>query len=59
MAQDRTIFDPLFREMAHDKLDDALDLYKNGAPLWINTGCSFSSTETEGVRVEIWLKDVV
>lgn len=45
------------RERAHAKLDEALDMYEAGDPLWINTGFSWTSFTDEGARLDIWIKD--
>ena len=45
-----------FREMAHQKLDEVLEMWLLGAPLEIHTSCTISG-QSDAVRVEIRLRE--
>jgi hypothetical protein len=46
------------RKLAHEKLDEALDMYVQGVPLWIYTGCGWF-LENDAADLEIWIKETL
>lgn len=48
------------RDLARKKLDEALDMYERGDPLWIHTECGWSGTKATGIEdaeVSITIKE--
>jgi hypothetical protein len=44
------VFHPTWREKAHEKLDEILDMYEQGVPLWIHTTFGWDGTSLTGVQ---------
>jgi hypothetical protein len=53
--RDRPLSDRV-RKLAHEKLDEALDMYEAGVPLWINTSCGWR-LENDAADLAIWIKE--